>query len=295
MSPDKKELRNRWKYGVLFGTASVLLLYNYWTIVLLGFLASLTAGLEYVKLLFGAYKRTNEKPQVLAGEIGVLTSLIPGTFLLSGICIFFGRLDFLVILYALVIPVLGGIGVFVYQDHSKINEIMNNVILGIFYIALPLACILYIYRTYGWLYSLYAITSPWLFDSFAFFVGIKYGKHKLMPKISPKKTVEGLLGGMFFTFLGLILITVLFKWIYPVIHFFGNGQGIQLSVLELLILTLFITWGATLGDLYESSIKRYHQTKDSGDIMPGHGGLLDRIDSLVFVGPMTLLLLLMIK
>ncbi len=295
MSPDKKELRNRWKYGILFGTASVLLLYNYWTIVFLGFLASLTAGLEYVKLLFGAYKRTNEYPKVLAGEIGVLTVLIPGTFLLSGICIFFGRIDFLVILYALVIPVLGGIGVFVYQDHAKINEIMNNVILGIFYIALPLACILYIYRTYGWIYSLYAITSPWLFDSFAFFVGIKYGKHKLMPKISPKKTVEGLLGGMFFTFLGLILITVLFNWIYPAISFFGNGRGIQLSVLELLLLTLFITWGATLGDLYESSIKRYHQTKDSGDIMPGHGGLLDRIDSLVFVGPMTLLLLLMIK
>lgn len=116
-----------------------------------------------------------------------------------------------------------------------------------------------------------------------------------MPKISPKKTVEGLLGGMVFTFLGLIVITLFIQWIYPAISFFGNGRGIDLSVLELLILTLFITWGATLGDLYESSIKRYHETKDSGDIMPGHGGLLDRIDSLVFVGPMTLLLLLMIK
>lgn len=295
MSPDKKELRNRWKYGVIFGTASVLLLYNYWTIVILGFLACLVSGSEYVKLLFSGYKRTTDNPKVMTGEINILTALIPGIFLLSGICIFLERLDFLVIVYALIIPVLGGIGVFVYQDYGKINEIMNNVILGIFYIALPLTCILYIYKTFGWIYSLYAITSPWLFDSFAFFVGIKYGKHKLMPKISPKKSVEGLLGGMFFTFLGLIVITIFIQWIYPAISLFGNGRGIELSVLELLILTLFITWGATLGDLYESSIKRYHQTKDSGDIIPGHGGLLDRIDSLVFVGPMTLLLLLMIK
>src|SRR6056297_875311 len=295
MSPDKRELRNRWKYGFIFGTASVLLLYNYWTIVILGFLASLTSGSEYVKLLFGAYKRTTEHPKLMRGEITVLTMLIPGIFLLSGICIDLERLDYLMILYGLLITILGGIGVFIYQDHKKINEIINNVILGILYISLPLACILYIYRNFGWIYSLYAITSPWLFDSFAFFVGIKFGKHKLMPKISPKKTVEGLLGGMFFTFLGLIVITVFIQWIYPAISFFGNGRGIELSILELLILTLFITWGATLGDLYESSIKRYHQMKDSGDIMPGHGGLLDRIDSLVFVGPLTLLLLLIIK
>ncbi len=295
MSPDKRELKNRWKYGLIFGTASVLLLYNYWTIVILGFLASLASGSEYVKLLFSAYNRTTENPKVMNGEINVLTALIPGVFFLSGICIYLERMDFLMIVYALIIPVLGGIGVFIYQDHKKINEIMNNVIMGILYISLPLACILYIYKNFGWIYSLYAITSPWLFDSFAFYVGIKFGRNKLMPKISPKKTVEGLLGGMFFTFLGLIVITLFIKWLYPAISFFGNGQGIDLTVLELLILTLFITWGATLGDLYESSIKRYHQTKDSGDIMPGHGGLLDRIDSLVFVGPLTLLLLLIIK
>ncbi len=295
MSPDKKELKNRWKYGIIFGTASVLLLYNYWTIVILGFLASLIAGSEYVKLIFNAYFKTTDNPDKHRGEITISTALIPGVFLLSGICIALERMDWLIIIYALLITIIGGLGILIYQNQKKINEIVNNIIFGILYISLPLACILYIYKNFGWIYSLYAVTSPWLFDSFAFFVGIRFGRHKLMPKISPKKTVEGLVGGMVFTFIGLIIITAFITWIFEYISFFGNGIGVELSVWELLILTAFITWGATLGDLYESSIKRYHQTKDSGDIMPGHGGLLDRMDSLLFVGPLTLLLLLIIK
>jgi phosphatidate cytidylyltransferase len=287
LAPDKKEIQTRWKYGIIFGTSVVLLFYNFWTFILLGFLASMVSGNEYVKLFLGENKNTK--------EVIVLTSVMPVYVVLSGVLIAFNRSDLLFMVYGLLTPIIAGLGVLIYQDYKKSNEVIVNLIFGVIYISMSLTCILYIYRNYGWVYSLYAVTSPWLFDSFAFYLGIKYGKHKLMPKISPKKTVEGLIGGMIGTFFGLILITFLIKLLLPSLAFFGNGMGINLNIFELLILTIFITWGATFGDLFESTIKRSHHTKDSGDFLPGHGGLLDRIDSLVFVGPLTLMLMMLFK
>lgn len=110
----------------------------------------------------------------------------------------------------------------------------------------------------------------WVNDSFAFFVGKNLGKRKLFESVSPKKTVEGFFGGVLFS-----LITAF------ILSYFCDF----LSLTNLIVISLIASILGTLGDLVESKFKRKANTKDSGNIMPGHGGILDRLDSLLFVAP----------
>lgn len=116
----------------------------------------------------------------------------------------------------------------------------------------------------------------WVNDSFAYLVGKNFGKQKLFEKISPKKTVEGFLGGLFFS-----CITS---------YFIANIVD-SLNSTYWLILAIIITVFGTFGDLIESKFKRQANVKDSGTIMPGHGGLLDRLDSIIFASPFIYLFL----
>jgi phosphatidate cytidylyltransferase len=115
----------------------------------------------------------------------------------------------------------------------------------------------------------------WSNDTFAYIVGKSIGKKKLFPSISPKKTVEGFLGGLVFTILAGIII-------HEIMGIF--------STLFLIFLAILIGVFGTIGDLVESKFKRTAHVKDSGKIMPGHGGILDRFDSVIFVAPFVLLL-----
>lgn len=111
-----------------------------------------------------------------------------------------------------------------------------------------------------------------LSDVGAFTVGKLFGRHKLAPKISPNKTVEGLIGNILGAYLG-----------FSLMNFTLPGD---LALVLMLVLPLIIGLGAVWGDLVESAIKREFQTKDAGTWLPGFGGLLDRIDSLILVGPL---------
>ena len=113
----------------------------------------------------------------------------------------------------------------------------------------------------------------WINDTFAYLVGKSFGKHKLFEKISPKKTIEGFLGGALFT--------IIFSFFIPTIFGWDNENTIWKWVVISIIVVIF----ATLGDLVESKFKRSANVKDSGNIMPGHGGILDRLDSIIFVAP----------
>ncbi len=117
---------------------------------------------------------------------------------------------------------------------------------------------------------------PWLADSGAYFAGYYLGKHKLCPAISPKKTVEGACGGLLCGFLSSLLIGLVFMLIYKDIH---------INFLALLIIGLVNPIISIMGDLTFSVIKRACGIKDYGSIMPGHGGLLDRFDSIIFCAP----------
>lgn len=108
-------------------------------------------------------------------------------------------------------------------------------------------------------------------DSAAYFVGRSLGRHKLYPAVSPKKTIEGSCGGLVGGILGLWIFSVLF---FP-----------QLRMIDILLLGAVIGLFSQVGDLFESLLKRSFGVKDSGSLIPGHGGLLDRLDSLLFAFP----------
>lgn len=110
----------------------------------------------------------------------------------------------------------------------------------------------------------------WTNDSFAFFVGKNIGKRKLFVSISPKKTQEGFVGGLLFTLLSAFIISK-----------YNNDY----TFINWLIIAFIISVVGTLGDLVESKFKRQANIKDSGNIMPGHGGMLDRLDSILFAAP----------
>ena len=120
----------------------------------------------------------------------------------------------------------------------------------------------------------------WVNDTFAFLVGSKFGKQKLFPSVSPKKTVEGFLGGLFFACVASYFIATFTQ---------------SLSFTQWLILAIIVSVFGTLGDLIESKFKRQANVKDSGIIMPGHGGLLDRLDSIIFAAPFIYLFLRIVQ
>lgn len=111
----------------------------------------------------------------------------------------------------------------------------------------------------------------WTSDIFAYIAGSMFGKHKLMERISPKKTWEGSIGGLVFAIGAAYILSIFVD---------------QLNLTEWMILTLIIVVSGTLGDLAESLLKRNAGVKDSGTIFPGHGGVLDRFDAVIFATPM---------
>jgi phosphatidate cytidylyltransferase len=118
----------------------------------------------------------------------------------------------------------------------------------------------------------------WATDTGAYFVGRTFGKRKLAPAISPNKTVEGLIGGL--------LLAVISAFVFQaIVH-----QNLLGHPVHLIVITVLISIFGQLGDLVESALKRYYEVKDSGNILPGHGGILDRFDSLIFVLPLLHLL-----
>lgn len=140
--------------------------------------------------------------------------------------------------------------------------------LGTVYVSYAFLHLAYL-RTFqaGLTLVLLVVFSVWVSDILAYFVGLNFGENKLAPQISPQKTLEGWLGGA----LGALGITVAFALAGLITYFFAISLGLVIAVFGL------------LGDLFESSVKRYFGLKDSGHIFLGHGGVLDRFDSLMLV------------
>ena len=124
----------------------------------------------------------------------------------------------------------------------------------------------------------------WTFDSFAYLIGRKYGKHKIFPSISPKKSWEGFFGGLIFTIIAGVISQLYFR------TFFEN---IKLELI--IILSIILPFTATLGDFIESFYKRMANVKDSGNIIPGHGGILDRMDAFLVTIPVLYILINIFK
>ncbi|MCF7618840.1 phosphatidate cytidylyltransferase [Bacillus sonorensis] len=136
-------------------------------------------------------------------------------------------------------------------------------------------------RNIGLSYVFFAIGVVWSTDSGAYFIGKALGKRKLWPEISPNKTIEGFWGGIF--------TAVVFSAVYQA------ATGFPHSYLFVLLITVLLSIVGQIGDLAESAFKRHYHVKDSGRILPGHGGMLDRFDSFLFVMPVLYFLLVLFQ
>ncbi|MFT8324541.1 phosphatidate cytidylyltransferase [Oenococcus sicerae] len=133
-------------------------------------------------------------------------------------------------------------------------------------------------RSENWQAFVFGLIIVWLTDSFAYIIGRKFGKHKLIPKISPNKTWEGSIGGS------------LVASIVGIIFALYSNFAPNFDLVEIILVTIFLSIIGQFGDLVESALKRFYGVKDSGNILPGHGGILDRFDSMLLVMPMIVLL-----
>ena len=145
------------------------------------------------------------------------------------------------------------------------------VLLMSLWVGAPLAHVgLFPHTRYGIVLILIAVVGPWISDSGAYFAGRFFGRHLLFPSLSPKKTVEGGLGGLLLT---VIIVT-------PVAYLL-----LDFGLVKALIIGSVVSVASQCGDLFESSLKRILDVKDLGTYLPGHGGALDRVDSLLFTAP----------
>jgi phosphatidate cytidylyltransferase len=210
------------------------------------------------------------KPQFI---LGIITSLT--VYVLVFLCnqnILDSRCFFILTPLVIMIPI---IEMLQNRSHNILNIVYT--IFGIIYISIPFSFLNLIISPIKGQPELYKpeimiglFVIIWASDAGAYIFGRMLGKHKLIPKISPNKTWEGAIGGTLFA----ILISTIF------FSFFNYFSYINVAVM-----TLLTVIAGTFGDLTESLIKRFFDVKDSGKIMPGHGGLFDRFDSLLFAAP----------
>lgn len=170
--------------------------------------------------------------------------------------------------------------VYLFSPQKMELTLFQKYVVGLFYIGggcIFLTMIPYKTEQFAKLLIMGVFILIWVNDSFAYLVGKTIGKNKLFPSISPKKTVEGSLGGLIFALLASYIIS--------------RYEPI-LTTTQWMVLAFIIVVMGNLGDLLESKLKRVAGVKDSGAILPGHGGILDRLDSLVFAAPFAYLTLI---
>lgn len=242
-----------------------------------GLLLLIGAQYEYYQVI----KNAGIRPQIITGIITSCSLYILSTLIAAGLL---GNEYFLILIpLALIIMIIE-----LYREQEKPFDSLAHTFFAVIYIAVPFSMFPFSAFSRTGLNSLLAhpgiIFSPaivvgfllllWANDTGAYLAGVAIGKHRLMERISPKKSWEGFFGGM--------IITVLAAWLI------SGWLGI-VSTAEWVIIALIISVTGTYGDLIESMLKRSMGVKDTGSILPGHGGFLDRFDSAIISFPIVYL------
>ena len=239
---------------ILFGVFLIISLFEFCNLIQINKLIPVVAGTSlYVLVTF--FSNYNESKSSDIQTLDIL--LLASTLLISIKCIVFlfdnniqsvsTLSKYLYLLGYITLPF-----VFITKISFGVNDYNPKIIIGLFILI-------------------------WTNDTFAYIVGKSMGKHKLFEKISPKKTIEGFFGGLIFAiFAGYLISMYLIK---------PSAQFSDKSILIWVIIAAIVGVIGTIGDLIESKFKRIAGVKDSGKIMPGHGGVLDRLDSVIFVAP----------
>ncbi|ATO20750.1 phosphatidate cytidylyltransferase [Acinetobacter sp. LoGeW2-3] len=235
---------------------------SYYPMFVLMVVAAGVAGYEWFKLMPRQGKKVI-KP--FAWGYGLITAV------LSALALYFADISMLLWAASILTWILSIYWVKSYPEYDGWYNVSLNGI-GVILISAAVTAIYSVWQNSPW-WLMYLFLLVWGADSGAYFVGRKLGNKKLAPNVSPNKSVEGLYGGIVTSMLIVITVALLY---------------LDISVPELilfLILSVLTVFSSVLGDLFESMIKRRAGIKDSGRILPGHGGVLDRIDSLLAAAP----------
>ncbi len=232
------------------------------------FIGVLVISLIGLREFYNACKNKSLSPVEIVGYIGSIFLISLMYFVQNSLYVFL--LFFILFLILNIIQLKCG----------KYNFIDISVTLyGIVYIPLLLSCILLIMNQPNNIVIWLVFITAWGTDTFAYFSGYFFGKTKLCPTISPKKTVEGAIGGV----LGSVIISIIFGYLF-----------LKEYIIAMILIGALGSIVAQTGDLSASLIKRYTGIKDFGNIMPGHGGVLDRFDSILFTAPTIYLILVLL-
>lgn len=260
-------MKKRMISGMVFTIiwAAILLIDNKWVDVAFTMFIALVATFEYIR----AFKGIGYKPISWINYMGCLCIIFANGLIAA---------EYRIMLIKIALP-LAVIGAFAYILLSNVKRTMADIaitVMGLLYIPLTISFIkLILGLPYGRFYILFVLCGAFISDTCAFLIGSKFGKTKLAPDISPKKTVEGSIGGIVGVLIAFVILAFIGKY----------TLSINVNVVYWIFVALVSAIAGQFGDLTASAIKRYCKIKDFGNIMPGHGGILDRFDSLMFVAP----------
>lgn len=229
----------------------------------------LTAGIFVLAIIglhefYSAVSVNGYRPVKLMGYLACIPLLI----------FYFMDIKYVIFCVFAILAILMGLAVFRHEKYNIVD--ISLTAFGILYVPFLFLFIILTRNLENGFYLIWMIfIGAWITDTFAYFTGIGIGKRKLIPSISPKKTVEGSIGGV----IGCMAVMTLYGMLVV------NSRLGNIPWYHYIIIGLLCGIISQVGDLAASSIKRYVKIKDYGKIMPGHGGVLDRFDSILFVAP----------
>jgi len=255
------ELAKRTVFGSLFVIVVIgSILLNYWAFFAVMIVTVLLGSQEVSKLMT---KEDNRELKLMAVIMGTL-------FYVLGVVLY--PIAYILQLLLILTPLL----IALFSEKYSFEKVAVSCWTAMFFVALPCTLMMEIYRepefmSGGKCLLIILFCLIWINDIFAYLTGMAIGKHKLFERISPKKTIEGSLGGLVMTILTAFLVN----------HFWLN----MMSDLKMIGMALIVVVFGSLGDLCESMMKRQAGVKDSGNVIPGHGGILDRFDATFLAVP----------
>ncbi|RZJ52969.1 MAG: phosphatidate cytidylyltransferase [Flavobacterium sp.] len=267
--------------SILFSTESFIILFGIFLIITIYEFSNLVNLNKIFSILFGTLLYT---VIVLVSHYNKQTTAYLNDLFKSDFDLSTNIPELNMVLLAVTIVIAIKCILFLFYDSVQKISISSKYLYLLGYITLPFIFIIKISfgtNNYNPKIIIGLFVLIWTNDTFAYLVGKSIGKHKLFERVSPKKTIEGFLGGVVFAALAGFLISKFYIQPKPA---FSN-----MSILIWTIIAVIVSIFGTIGDLIESKFKRIAGVKDSGSIMPGHGGILDRLDSVIFVAPIIFL------
>ena len=271
-----KEFYTRSITAIAYATVILLpLFYSEYLFYTIGFICSLILVFEFIKLI------SNYNHKFFSRDTGKSNFILYMTFpLYISLFILSKNQIFEIVFLKIIVLTNVVLGFSLIKNKLFSYSILKNRFIGHFYLVGSLVIFFSLPNIFGE-YNPYIVFSflslIWISDSAAYVFGVTFGKRPLFKTVSPKKSIEGFIGGLSFA----IMLSIIFSFYL----------SLNITLLQWIILGLLTGCTGTLGDLVQSQFKREAGVKDSGNLLPGHGGLYDRMDSIIFAAPIIYLTL----